>query len=42
MVYCRHLDLDIEKVMDDNITKLKLRYPEQFTFDLAKERLDKK
>lgn len=32
----------IESIMNDNIEKLKIRYPEKFTEELAKERLDKK
>jgi len=31
-----------EEIMEENIDKLKKRYPEQFTSELAKERLDKK
>lgn len=32
----------MESCMQDNIDKLKIRYPEKFTEELAKERLDKK
>lgn len=32
----------IEDAMLDNIEKLKIRYPEKYTDELAKERLDKK
>lgn len=41
-VICRHLNLDLENIMDDNIKKLKIRYPETFTNELAEQRLDKK
>lgn len=39
---CSALGIQLGEVMSDNITKLKLRYPEKFTEELAKERLDKK
>jgi NTP pyrophosphatase (non-canonical NTP hydrolase) len=35
------LGVDLETCMNDNINKLKIRYPEKFTYELAKERLDK-
>lgn len=36
------LELSLSICMERNIDKLKVRYPEKFTTDLAKERLDKK
>ena len=38
----RSEDWTFEDVMAENIAKLKIRYPEQFDSQLAKERLDKK
>lgn len=38
----RALDTSIESLIEDNHNKLKIRYPEKFTEELAKERLDKK
>lgn len=35
------LETSIEELMEDNINKLKLRYPEKFTEELAIERKDK-
>jgi NTP pyrophosphatase (non-canonical NTP hydrolase) len=32
----------MEQAMQENISKLRIRYPEKFTEELAKERLDKK
>jgi NTP pyrophosphatase (non-canonical NTP hydrolase)/ribosomal protein L40E len=32
---------NIEQAMQENLAKLKLRYPEKFTKELAKQRLDK-
>jgi NTP pyrophosphatase (non-canonical NTP hydrolase) len=32
----------LEEILKENIEKLKLRYPEQFTTELSEERLDKK
>lgn len=36
------IDRTLDECMQHNIDKLKLRYPEKFTEELAKERLDKK
>jgi len=36
------LGSDFEEVMEMNISKLKRRFPEGFTEELAKERKDKK
>jgi NTP pyrophosphatase (non-canonical NTP hydrolase) len=38
----RYLGSTIETVMLNNIDKLKIRYPEKYTDEHAKERLDKK
>lgn len=38
---CELLNWDIRDVMQENIDKLKLRYPEQFTTEHSKNRLDK-
>ncbi|RLI65901.1 MAG: hypothetical protein DRO67_01990 [Candidatus Asgardarchaeum californiense] len=32
----------LEEIMQENIDKLRIRYPEQFTKELSKDRLDKK
>lgn len=32
---------DLEEIMQENIDKLRTRYPEQFTTELSKRRLDK-
>jgi NTP pyrophosphatase (non-canonical NTP hydrolase) len=40
-VYCIKCDLDINNVLYENIEKLKTRYPDKFTKDLAEARLDK-
>lgn len=36
------IECSLEDCMQGNIDKLKIRYPEKFTEELAKERLDKK
>ena len=38
----RNENWDIEEIMEENINKLKQRYPEQFTKELSSIRLDKK
>lgn len=35
---CRLLDLDPEKLMDNNIAKLRIRFPEKFTSEKATNR----
>lgn len=39
---CTAVGVDMESIIQGNINKLKLRYPEKFTESLAKKRLDKK
>jgi NTP pyrophosphatase (non-canonical NTP hydrolase) len=41
-ILSRHLEIDIPEVLEENINKLKKRYPKGFTEEHAKERLDKK
>lgn len=36
------IGVSLEDCMEHNVEKLKIRYPEKFTEELAKERLDKK
>lgn len=38
---CRALDVDLATVAEGNIAKLRVRYPERYTDDLAAARLDK-
>lgn len=38
---CRTLDFDLDEILDENIAKLKLRYPEKYTDEHASLRLDK-
>lgn len=38
---CTYLRITLEEVMQSNIDKLKLRYPEKFTEEHATKRLDK-
>lgn len=38
---CDAMEISMEEVMSMNINKLRIRYPEKFTEQLAKERLDK-
>lgn len=42
MVIMRSEGWDLEDIMQENIDKLKIRYPEQFTTELSIKRLDKK
>jgi len=41
MAVARGLNFDMEDIMNENIEKLRKRYPEQFTKDHSKWRLDK-
>lgn len=36
--FCRFNNLDLEKILDQNIEKLKSRFPDKFTEQLAKNR----
>lgn len=41
MAIIRSEGWDLEEILQENISKLKLRYPEQFTTELSEKRLDK-
>ena len=41
MAVARGLDFDLEDIMEENIEKLRKRYPDQFTKDHSAWRLDK-
>jgi NTP pyrophosphatase (non-canonical NTP hydrolase) len=38
---CTKLNLDLSKVMEQNIDKLKMRYPNGYSSDDSKKRIDK-